>query len=262
MTRAIFIALPGNDAMAAALAARTGGAVAALETRAFPDGETYLRLHGDVGGKSVAIVCSLDRPDGKFLPLAFTAAMARDLGAGRVGLVAPYLAYMRQDRRFKSGEAVTSGSFARLLSSSVDWLVTVDPHLHRHASLDEIYDDPYIFKGTIYNYMVKVLSMAVTEIRLGVWTSVSCDDARLERAQHNLEHRVELFGVQEDFDRFCAHLSERFGWDLGAVANVNRSTPVEASDALRQRIARDNALDVELYRFAKELLHRRELAAT
>ena len=142
MTKLVLIAMPGNEQMASALAGLTGGEVAELEMRCFPDQETYLRLRTDVTGRPVAIVCPLDRPDGKFLPLAFTAAMARDLGAARVGLVAPYLAYMRQDSRFKDGEAVTSSYFARLISLSFDWLVTVDPHLHRHASLDEIYAIP------------------------------------------------------------------------------------------------------------------------
>jgi len=49
---------------------------------------------------------------------------------------------MRQDRRFAAGEAVSSATFANLLSSLVDWLVTVDPHLHRYGSLGEIYSVP------------------------------------------------------------------------------------------------------------------------
>jgi ribose-phosphate pyrophosphokinase len=142
MRKQVWIAMPGNEQMTSALAALTGGEVAQLETRRFPDEETYLRLRTDVTGRPVAIVCTLDRPDGKFLPLVLAAAMARDLGTPRVGLVAPYLAYMRQDRRFKGGEAITSAYFARLISTSFDWLVTVDPHLHRHASLDEIYAIP------------------------------------------------------------------------------------------------------------------------
>jgi ribose-phosphate pyrophosphokinase len=60
----------------------------------------------------------------------------------RIGLAAPYLAYMRQDRRFKEGEAVTSTYFARLLSASFDWIATIDPHLHRHAAMSEIYSIP------------------------------------------------------------------------------------------------------------------------
>jgi len=76
------------------------------------------------------------------LSLLFAAATARDVQASKVGLVSPYLAYMRQDRRFKPGEAVSSRQVAHLLSSSFDWLVTVDPHLHRYGSLSEIYSIP------------------------------------------------------------------------------------------------------------------------
>ena len=92
--------------------------IGAIELRAFPDGETYLRFMSDLSGRTLVIVCTLDRPDEKFLPLLFAAATARELGATKVGLVAPYLAYMRQDRRFKPGEAVTSREVARLVSDA------------------------------------------------------------------------------------------------------------------------------------------------
>lgn len=49
---------------------------------------------------------------------------------------------MRQDQRFHSGEALTSVSFARQVSSTFDGLVTVDPPLHRYRALDEIYSIP------------------------------------------------------------------------------------------------------------------------
>ena len=51
---------------------------------------------------------------------------------------------MRQDKRFHDGEGVTSAYFARTLSASIDWLVTVDPHLHRRKSLAEIYSVPAV----------------------------------------------------------------------------------------------------------------------
>jgi ribose-phosphate pyrophosphokinase len=138
----LVIPLPGNDALASRIAPGLGGELGHLETRWFPDGETYLRFEADPRGRDLVLVCTLDQPDPKILPLLFTAATGRDLGARRIGLVAPYLSYMRQDRRFHDGEAVTSAYFARLLSSAFDWLVTVDPHLHRHRSLDEIYSIP------------------------------------------------------------------------------------------------------------------------
>ncbi|WP_262267466.1 ribose-phosphate diphosphokinase [Microvirga yunnanensis] len=142
MTDALVIALPGNEALAEALAQKVGAGLGALETRRFPDGETYVRFGTALRGRPLILVCRLDHPDPKFLPLAFAAAAARDLGAASVGLVAPYLAYMRQDKRFHEGEAITSMTFARLLSSDIDWLVTMDPHLHRHKALDEVYPIP------------------------------------------------------------------------------------------------------------------------
>jgi len=142
MSPPLFLALPGNEVMTAGLAARIGGQVGQLHFHTFPDGESGLRFEDTPQDRDVVLVCTLARPNDKFLPLVFAADAARDLGATRVGLVAPYLCYMRQDRRFMPGEAVTSRSFAPLLSRSFDWLVTVDPHLHRYNSLEEIYSIP------------------------------------------------------------------------------------------------------------------------
>jgi len=142
MSAPAVVPLPGSEPLAARLAAALGAECLAIEVRRFPDGETYLRYATAVGARPVALCCSLDRPDAKLLPIVFAAAAARELGATSVGLVSPYLAYMRQDRRFREGEAVTSAYFARLLSREIDWLVTVDPHLHRYAGLDEIYSVP------------------------------------------------------------------------------------------------------------------------
>ena len=101
-----------------------------------------MRFADGLDGQSVVIACTLDRPDAKIAGLLFAADAARELGAKRVGLAAPYLCYMRQDRRFQPGEAVTSRSFAALISRHFDWLVTVDPHLHRYRALNEIYSIP------------------------------------------------------------------------------------------------------------------------
>ena len=135
-------ALPGNEAFAARLRSELGGDLAELEWRRFPDGESYLRFKQELQGRDIALVCTLNDPDSKTLALLFAARTARELGATSFGLVAPYLGYMRQDRRFRDGEAVTSVHFAALISEAFDWLVTVDPHLHRRASLSEIYAIP------------------------------------------------------------------------------------------------------------------------
>jgi len=135
----VILPMPGNESFAAALAAQGGWRLGELETRRFPDGESYVRLLSDVRGSIVEIVCTLARPDDAILPLVFAADAARDLGASAVNLVAPYLAYMRQDRRFRPGEAITSRSFARLISATFDRLTTIDPHLHRYKALSDLY---------------------------------------------------------------------------------------------------------------------------
>lgn len=141
MTPVVF-ALHGNENLCRVIAERLGGEVGELTLRRFPDGETYLRLDTGVKGRPVILVCSMNDPDAKVLQLYFSGVAARELGATVVGLVAPYLTYMRQDTRFQPGEAITSSSFASLICGFADWLVTVDPHLHRHASLAELYAVP------------------------------------------------------------------------------------------------------------------------
>ncbi len=135
----LYIPLPGNIAMATELARLTGGEVGVLSVRRFPDEETYVRIESEVKEKHVDLVCTLARPDPQLTGLLFAAETARDLGAASVGLVAPYLAYMRQDRRFSKGESVSARHFARILSSFFERLVTVDPHLHRIHDLSEVF---------------------------------------------------------------------------------------------------------------------------
>jgi len=136
------MAMPGNEAFAARLAESLGAGRAGLEWRRFPDGEAYVRLMDDVAGAHLVIVCTLADPDPQIPGLVFAARTARDLGAARLTLVAPYLAYMRQDKAFQKGEAVSSRYFAELVSRCFDDLVTIDPHLHRYTSLSDVYTIP------------------------------------------------------------------------------------------------------------------------
>lgn len=128
--------------LATSLVASLDAEIGVIDTREFPDGESYLRIISQVENRSCVVVCDLSHPNPKYLPLIFLLDTLRELGAHSVGLIAPYLSYMRQDRRFVDGEAVTSRVFAHALSAHIDWLVTVDPHLHRYHSLDEIYSVP------------------------------------------------------------------------------------------------------------------------
>jgi ribose-phosphate pyrophosphokinase len=141
MTTRLFI-MPEQEALAESLLQKTGWQRGNMVLRQFPDGETYIRVLDDVRDQDVAILCQLHHPDTRVLPLLLMADTLHDLGARKVGLIAPYLAYMRQDKRFNEGEGVSSHYFARLISQHLDWLLTVDPHLHRIHDLGEVYRIP------------------------------------------------------------------------------------------------------------------------
>ena len=132
----------GNQTLFQTLASQLDLTPGSLDMRKFPDGESYINVNSDVNGQDVVVLCSLNQPDSKILKLLFLADDLRDLGAKSIGLISPYLAYMRQDTKFSKGEALTSKTFASLINERFDWLVTVDPHLHRYHSLSEIYSVP------------------------------------------------------------------------------------------------------------------------
>lgn len=138
----LIFALPGSETFGRLFTLALSAEAGALHYRRFPDGESYLRFDTPLEGRTVVLVETLNVPDEKTLALFFAARTARELGATTVGLVAPYLAYMRQDKCFQTGEAVTSVHYAALLSQAFDWLVCVDPHLHRYSSLADIYSIP------------------------------------------------------------------------------------------------------------------------
>lgn len=137
--RPLLFGFPGNEARTQRLAALCGAQEGRVNLRRFPDGETYFRLEPELAGLPIGLVCTLDHPDEKLLALMMAADTARELGARRVGLVAPYLPYMRQDRRFHAGEPVSARLVGKMISRSFDWMVTVDPHLHRISRLSQVY---------------------------------------------------------------------------------------------------------------------------
>jgi ribose-phosphate pyrophosphokinase len=142
MNKKLIFALEGNEELANKLANQLNAERGHFEQRQFPDKETYLRVLSEVQGKKAIVICTLNDPDQKLLPLLFLAKALKDHGASHITLVAPYLGYMRQDKIFKEGEALTSVVFARVLSAFVDRIITVDPHLHRRKNMEEIYSVP------------------------------------------------------------------------------------------------------------------------
>jgi ribose-phosphate pyrophosphokinase len=108
-----------------------------MDLHRFPDGE--LRVTVGPAANTTIIYASLDQPNEKLLAILFAAEALRRNGARRLILVAPYLAYMRQDTAFQTGEAISQKVVGRLFSEVVDRIITVDAHLHRTPDIRDIF---------------------------------------------------------------------------------------------------------------------------
>ncbi len=113
-----------------------GVAVQKVFLHHFPDGESLLRLPTSLP-EHVIICRSLNQPNDKLIELMLCVQTAKELGAKRVTLVAPYLCYMRQDIANQAGEAVSQQIIGKMLAGLFDDVITVDSHLHRISKLNQ-----------------------------------------------------------------------------------------------------------------------------
>ena len=132
----VLLCFDEDRAAAQRIAQAAGLSVSRIDRHRFPDGELKLRLPPQLPER-VVVLRTLDQPDEKLIELLLVARTARQLGAKHLTLVAPYLAYMRQDMAFQPGEVVSQLIIGRFLADLFDSVITVDPHLHRISKLEE-----------------------------------------------------------------------------------------------------------------------------
>ena len=133
----MLLAFADESTLAHALAREMGCELAFIETHRFPDGEIKLRLPPALPLR-VVVLRGLQQPNDRLVQLLLAARTARELGARHLTLASPYLAYMRQDAAFQPGEAVSQRIVVGFLGGLFDRVITIDPHLHRIASLDQV----------------------------------------------------------------------------------------------------------------------------
>ncbi len=128
---------PESAAAARGLADALGIPCQIADLHRFPDGESLVRLPQPM--ERAIVYRSLDQPNDKLVELTLAASVLRRQGAVDLCLVAPYMAYMRQDAVFKPGEPVSQSVIGDWLGRCFDRFVCVEPHLHRTHSLDEVF---------------------------------------------------------------------------------------------------------------------------
>lgn len=160
----------------------------------FPDGESLVRLPPSIP-EHIIICRSLNQPNDKLIELMLCAKTARQLGAKRITLVAPYLCYMRQDIANQAGEAVSQQIIGQMLAELFDDVITVDSHLHRISKLNQA----IAIKNAI---------------------SLTAADEIASFVKQKFDYAV-LFGPDTESEQWVAAIANKVGFDY-AVANKVR----------------------------------------
>ncbi len=192
----LLIGFPDYREAAKRLATAAGIPYAEVMIHHFPDGETRLQLPESIPDH-IVLCQSLDHPNNKLVELVMATGTARDLGARHVTLVAPYLCYMRQDKAFHAGEAVSQRIIGTLLSQWIDALITVDPHLHRvHRLKNAVPVEPAI-------------RLSATPV-MSAFLGNQMDNPLLVGPDEESEQWVAAIAHDQGFD-YCVARKQRFG---------------------------------------------------
>lgn len=136
----IIIGCSQGKAIAKKVAKKLKKPYSELITTRFPDSESYLRYSVNIKNKKVILVQSFyGNVNDMLTEVIFAAYTAKDLGAKSISLIAPYFPYLRQDKRFKPGECISTQVIATILNKCLDEIYIVDPHLHREKTLGHIF---------------------------------------------------------------------------------------------------------------------------
>ncbi|WP_292460432.1 ribose-phosphate diphosphokinase [Methanothermococcus sp.] len=116
------------------------------EFKKFPDGELYIRIHGDVKNRDVFLIQTQNNQNDSIVETILMCDVLRDEGAKSINLVAPYLAYARQDKKFNDGEPISIRALAKLYSNLCDKLITINPH---EVHIEAFFDIPFIHGNAV-----------------------------------------------------------------------------------------------------------------
>jgi len=110
-----------------------------IEVRQFPDSELYVRILSNVKDRECVVMQSTQNND-NLIELLIILDALMDLKAKKVTAVIPYLGYARQDKRFKSGEALSARTVLKLIRNSADRLITVNCHFLNEGGAFDVDD--------------------------------------------------------------------------------------------------------------------------
>ena len=113
--------------LASRLAKELGVELGKTETRRFPDGECYVRVHDDLEREDVVLVQSTNN-DNDVVELLLLQDAIQEYRVRSLVSVVPYFGYARQDKLFHKGEAISSRAMIQAIQKNTDAVLLVDIH--------------------------------------------------------------------------------------------------------------------------------------
>lgn len=101
-----------------------------IETKSFPDGESYVRVPTMCAGKDVLIIHRCwPEPNENIMKLFLIIDAVRSQKPSSLRVFVPYLPYARMDKAVKPGEAISADTICKTLKLlGCDELITIDVH--------------------------------------------------------------------------------------------------------------------------------------
>ena len=144
-----------NQPLAANIAAYIGMDLGKCAVKAFPDGETFVKIEENVRGEDVFIIQSTAPPTNHHLMEMFIMMDAvRRASASRITAVLPFYGYARQDRKDQPRVPITAKLVANLLvAAGANRILTMDLHAQQIQGFFDIPVDHLYAAPVMYEYL-------------------------------------------------------------------------------------------------------------
>lgn len=150
-----FFAGSSNLPLAQKVARELDVSLAKAEIHRFSNHETRIRLEEDVRGKSCLLLQSLSTPtDENWVETLFFLDALKRSGAKKIIGALPWLGYQKQDKQFRSGEAISVAVVIKTLETfGMDKVITFDLH---HPAIKTFFKKPPLVLSAFPLFLEKI----------------------------------------------------------------------------------------------------------
>src|ERR1700677_710160 len=144
-----------NPTLAVEICQHAGAPLGQAAVKAFPDGETFVKINENIRGADVFIIQSTCNPaNHHIMELCIMIDAARRASADRITAVLPFYGYARQDRKDQPRVPITAKLVANLLvAAGANRILTMDLHAQQIQGFFDIPVDHLYAAPVMYAYL-------------------------------------------------------------------------------------------------------------